>query len=80
MTQNKMVISMMLPTAVVSVIGTPALWNADFWRPSSGGFHRVKISYLFRISCFGFRIFKKVKRNRHNPRLGLVHVRIYVIS
>jgi hypothetical protein len=52
MTQNKMVISMMLHTAAVSVIGTPALWNAAFWRPSSGGFHRVKISYLFRISCF----------------------------
>jgi hypothetical protein len=43
MTQNKMVISMMLHTAVVSVIGTPALWDAAFWRPSSGGFHRVKI-------------------------------------
>jgi hypothetical protein len=52
MTQNKMVISMMLHTAAVSVIGTPALWNAAFRRPSSGGFHRVKISYLFRISCF----------------------------
>jgi hypothetical protein len=34
----------------------PALWNAASWRPSSGGFHRVKICNLFEIWCLEFGI------------------------
>ena len=36
-------------------IREPALWNATWWRPSFGGFHRVKILYFFPAPKLGTR-------------------------